>query len=73
MNFEQIDNLGAGPFEMNADGSGKPAESFGAEQTQTAVKAGETPEAVKGQPDEKLDLWMKNIKEFIRNLDVKSL
>jgi hypothetical protein len=73
MNSEQIENLGAKPFEVNVEAPEKPAESFVVEQTQTAVKAGETQEAVQKQSDEKLDLWMKNIKEFIRNIDVKSL
>jgi len=73
MSSEQIDNLGAKPFEMNVEGPEKPVESFGVEQSHTAVKAGETPQAVQEQLDEKLDLWMKNIKEFIRNIDVKSL
>ncbi len=58
---------------MNVEAPEKPAESFAVEQTQTAAKAGEPQEAVQKQSDEKLDLWMKNIKEFIRNIDVKSL
>jgi hypothetical protein len=73
MSSEQIDNLGARPFEVNVEGPEKPVESFGGEQTQTAVNVGETQEAVQKRSDEKLDLWMKNIKEFIRNIDVKSL
>ena len=73
MNAEQIDNLGARPFEVNVEAPEKPAESFVVEQTQTAVNAGGTQETVQKQSDEKLDLWMENIKEFIRNIDVKSL
>src|SRR5208337_5590220 len=73
MNSERIDNLGARPFEVSVEAPEKPAESFVVEQAQTAVKAGETQEAVQKQSDEKLDLCMKNIKEFIRNIDVKSL
>jgi hypothetical protein len=73
MNAEQIDNLGARPFEANVEAPEKPAESFVFEQTQTAVKGGGTQETVRKQSDEKLDLWMENIKEFIRNIDVKSL
>ncbi len=73
MNAEQIDNLGARPFEVNVEAPEKPAESFVVEQTQTAVKARGTQETVQKQSEEKLDLWMENIKEFIRNIDVKSL
>ena len=73
MNAERIDNIGARPFEVNAEAPEKPAESFVVEQTQTAVKAGGTQETVQKQSDEKLDLWMKNVKEFIRNIDIKSL
>jgi hypothetical protein len=73
MSSEQIDNLGARPFEVNVEAPEKPAESFGGEQTQTVVNVGETQEAVQKRSDEKLDLWMKNVKEFIRNIDVKSL
>jgi len=73
MNSERIENLGARPFEVKVEAPEKPDESFVVEQTQTAAKAGERQEAAQKQSDEKLDLWMKNIKEFIRNIDVKSL
>jgi hypothetical protein len=68
-----IDNQGTRPFAVNVEAPAKPVESFVVEQTQTAVKAGEPQEAAQKQGDEKLDLWMENIKEFIRNIDVKSL
>jgi hypothetical protein len=68
-----FDNPGAMPFEVNVEAPDKPGESFAAERTQTAARAGEPQETAQKQPDEKLDLLMKNIKEFIRNIDVKSL
>ncbi len=68
-----FDSSGARPFEVNVEAPEKAVESFAAERTQTAAKAGEPPEAAQAQGDEKLDLLMKNIKEFIRNIDVKSL
>jgi uncharacterized FlaG/YvyC family protein len=68
-----LDNSGARPFEVNVEAHDKPGESFSVERTQTAAKAGEPQEAAQKQSDEKLDLLMKNIKEFIRNIDVKSL
>ncbi len=71
MRSEQIDN--PRPFEVSVAAPEKPADSFVVEQAQTAATAGETQEAVQKQGDEKLDLWMKNIKEFIRNIDIKSL
>jgi len=68
-----LDNSGARPFEVNVEASDKPVEPFAAERTQTAAQAGEPQEAAQKQRDEKLDLLMKNVKEFIRNIDVKSL
>ncbi len=68
-----FDNSGAMPFEVNVEAPDKPVESFDVERAQTAAKAGEPQEAAHEQRDEKLDLVMKNIKEFIRNIDVKSL
>ena len=68
-----IDNSGARPFEVNVEAHNKVVEPLEAERTQTAAKAGEPQEAAQKQRDEKLDLLMKNIKEFIRNIDVKSL
>ena len=68
-----IDNSGARPFEVNVEAHNKPVEPFEVERTQTAAKAGEPQETAQKQRDEKLDLVMKNIKEFIRNIDVKSL
>jgi len=68
-----LDNSGARPFEVNVEAADKPAEPFAVERTQTAAQAGEPQEAAQKQRDEKLDLLMKNVKEFIRNIDVKSL
>jgi hypothetical protein len=73
MRSEQIDNLLARPFEVSVEAPEKPADPFVVEQAQTAATTGETQEAVQKQGDEKLDVWMKNIKEFIRNIDIKSL
>jgi hypothetical protein len=73
---EQIDNSGAGQFELNVDAHEKPVEPA-ADKAQTrgaGPRIGEPPqEAAQKSKDEKLDLWMKNIKEFIRNIDVTSL
>ena len=68
-----FDNSAARPFELNVEASDKPVEPFAVERTQTAAKAGDPQEAAQKQRDEKLNLLMKNIKEFIRNIDVKSL
>ncbi|MFZ0932361.1 MAG: hypothetical protein WAN11_27425 [Syntrophobacteraceae bacterium] len=68
-----IGNSGAGPFDVNVEAPNRPVESFAVERTQTAAKAGEPQEAAQEQRDEQLDLLMKNVKEFIRNIDVKSL
>ncbi len=68
-----IDNSGARHFEVNVETPDKPAEPFSVERTQTSAKGGKPQEATHKQGDEKLDLLMKNIKEFIRNIDVKSL
>lgn len=73
-NSEQIENSRARQFELNVDAPEKPVESLVVDQAQTRGAFGEPPqEAARQQQDEKLDLWMKNIKEFIRNIDVKSL
>jgi hypothetical protein len=68
-----IDKQRARPSEMNVDVPEKPDESITAEQTKTAVKVVEPQNTARKQRDEKLDNWMENIKEFIRNIDVKSL
>lgn len=73
-NSEQLNNSGARQFELSVEGPEKPVPALGVEQAQTGGRAGERPqEAAQKQQDEKLDLWMKNIREFIRNIDVKSL
>ena len=44
------------------------------ERVQASLPANEASlEGVDRERDEKIELWMKNIKEFIRNLDVKAL
>lgn len=68
-----IDEQCTRQFEVNVETPEKPVESRGVDRTQTAVETGEQQEAVQRQQDEKLDLWMENIKQFIRNIDVKSL
>jgi hypothetical protein len=68
-----VDNSGARPFEVNVESRDKPVESFVVERTETAAAAWEPQKAAQKQSDEKLDLLMKNIKEFIRDIDVKSL
>jgi hypothetical protein len=74
-NSERIDNSGARQFELNVEVSEKPVEALAADHAQTRGQVGgEQPrETAQKQQDEKLDLWMRNIKEFIRNIDVKSL
>jgi len=39
----------------------------------SARAQGAVQESVDGVVDEKIELWMKNIREFIRNIDVKAL
>ncbi len=68
-----FDNSAARLFEVNVEAPDKPVESFEVERTQTPAKTGVPQEATHEQRDEKLDLLMKNIKEFIRNIDVNSL
>jgi hypothetical protein len=68
-----INNSGARPFEVNVEAPDKPVGPLAAERTQTAANAVEPQEAAQEQRDEKLDQLMKNTKEFIRNIDVKSL
>ena len=68
-----FDNQGVKPFEENVETPVKPVEPSEVEKTQSAVKTAGPPETAAKHRDEKLDLCMKNIKEFIRNIDVKSL
>ncbi|HYA41649.1 MAG TPA: hypothetical protein VEF34_10115 [Syntrophobacteraceae bacterium] len=63
----------ARPPEVNVEVTDKPVDSFNAREAKQAAKATESREAVRKQREEKLDLWMKNVKEFIRKIDVKSL
>jgi hypothetical protein len=71
---ERMNNSGTRQFELSVEGPEKPVPTLTVEHTPTGGHAGERPqEAAQKQQDEKLDLWMKNIKEFIRNIDVKSL
>jgi hypothetical protein len=68
-----VDNQGAKPPEVHMDVPEKPAGPFSTEQTKPSVKPVESPDATRKQREEKLDIWMENVKEFIRNIDVKSL
>jgi hypothetical protein len=44
------------------------------ELVHASVQAREAaPDGVDSERDEKVDLWMKNIREFIRGIDVKAL
>ncbi len=63
---------GAVRCDLNMDRSENQVESFSVEQAQPQVKSVDSQETQK-QREEKLDLWMKNIKEFIRNIDIESL
>ena len=73
----QADNSKARQFELNVEAHDKQIEPPAADQAQAGTgdpRVGEPPrEAAQESQDEKLDLWMKNIKEFIRNIDVWSL
>jgi hypothetical protein len=68
-----IENQGARPSRVKIAVTEKKDEAASVGQTKPAVKAVEPQDAVRKQRDEKLDHWMENIKEFIRNIDVKSL
>ncbi len=68
-----IKNQGTRPSRVKINVPEKKDEAISVEQTKTAVKSIEPQDAVRKQRDEKLDHWMENIKEFIRNIDVKSL
>ncbi len=73
----QVDNSGARQFELNVEAHEKPVDPAAADQVQTigtAPRVGEPPqETAQESQDEKLDPWMENVKQFIRNIDVKSL
>jgi hypothetical protein len=68
-----IGTQGARPPEVNVEVHEKPVDSFAADKAKDAVKVAKPHQAVREQREEKLDTWMENIKEFIRNIDVKSL
>jgi len=68
-----IGDQGVRPLEENVEAPVKPVESSSVKQAQTGGKPRESREAVPKQRDEKLDLCMENIRNFIRNIDVKSL
>jgi len=73
-NSEQIENCGATQFELSVEGREKPVETLPVDHNQTRGHVGKRlPDTAQTQQDEKIDMWMKNIKEFIRNIDVKSL
>jgi hypothetical protein len=44
-----------------------------AAQAPVAIHAPRSGPEPKDEREEKIDLWMRNIKDFIRNIDVKSL
>lgn len=58
---------------VSVEPAGKGVEPIADEPAQASVNAGEQHKPVQKRPDEKADAWMENIKEFIRNIDVKSL
>jgi len=68
-----IGNQGVRPLEENVEAPVKSVESSSVDQTQTGDKSGEPREAFQNQRDEKIALCMENIRQFIRNIDVKSL
>jgi hypothetical protein len=68
-----IGGQGARPPAVNAEVPEKPVKSFTAKQTKAAVKVAKSRELVRKQREERLDRWMEDVKEFIRNIDVKSL
>ncbi len=71
---EQMTGSEARQVGLNVDAPEKPDEPLSVDKAQTRGQIGEPPqEAAQEKRDEKLDLWMQNVKEFIRNIDVKSL
>ena len=74
MNSEQINNSGTREIELNVDVPESQVNTYTVEPSQARVAVGEShEEGAERDRDKKLDLWMKNIKEFIRNIDVQSL
>lgn len=66
-------NHGTEGFAVGVEHAGKGVEPLGAEPGQVSVKAGEQHKPDQKRRDQKADAWMENIKEFIRNIDIKSL
>ncbi len=72
--FEKINNLGARQLDVSIESTDKPAEVLPGKQVQGASQVCESNQnATHKQREEELDLMMKNIMEFIRNIDLKSL
>lgn len=68
------EDAGARQFELNVEAPEKPVEPIPAERGQGLCHVVEAaPDAAQKKRDEELDTWMKNVREFIRNIDVKSL
>ncbi len=73
-NLEQIDRLGNRQLDTGAEPNEKPAEIHSGDQVQNASHMGESPQDTsQREREEKMDLMMRNIKEFIRNIDLQSL
>ena len=70
---ENVYNHGIKRLEAKVEHAGKAVEPFSGEPAHTMVGAGEQQKPAEKPPDGKVDALMENIKEFIRNIDVKSL
>ena len=69
---ERNNKLGTRQIDMTIEAPEKVVESLSPEENRPAVQVGELAQKP-AREDEKLDQWMQNVKEFIRNIDVKSL
>ncbi len=58
-------------FEANVEPAGKAVENLPAEPARSSSPPGEPQET--GHSGESTDIWMENVRKFIRDIDVKSL
>ncbi len=69
---KSIDIQGTMPCDVNLEIHEKPAKGLGVDQAKDSAETVKQQETVQN-PDETLDILMKNTMEFIRNIDIKSL
>lgn len=70
---DNVHSDGTKRLEVKVEPAGKAVEPLPAEPVPVSSNAGEHQKPVRKGPEEKAEVWMENIKEFIRNIDVKSL